>query len=385
MRVPSPPSIQELTHISPSTYAAARICRARAVWASLKTKPHVPEHPSAVLGMCFHSVLEKAATGELASTLDGVLGAAREWFDSKCRELYESAHALLRLKFSAPDRMPGYYLFRERAGVAALNAFVAPQPNTSLLHPRGGTRGSVVEKRLSSSDGKLVGRPDVVDMVKGEVIDYKTSCTTDDDLISEAELRQLRLYVHLAAENGFSMSTGVITRANGQRISARITPSEARAEATTAEDTLSQLNAAIKGGADFQHLATPSASTCKSCPYMAFCEPFWDSAGSDWMDDCGPQLEGSIVSVAHSTLAGLRLVSLVIDFRRGTVPDSTYTIEQIPTDWLLVDGSSLPAVGESLRVLHARQLDADPATLRADRTSTTLWSIPATAVGGARG
>jgi hypothetical protein len=384
MKAPNPPKIAKLPHISPSIYAAARLCRARAAWTGLKTRPRLPQHPSGILGLCFHAVVEKAATGELAAASDGALNAARDWFDGKCRELYESAHPLLRLKFRTPDRLPGYYLFRERAAVAALNAFTSPRARNAVQHPPSGTdsHNSIVERRFESSDGKLVGRPDVINALKGEVTDYKTGLCAGDDLISDAELRQLRLYVNLASENGISVNVGVIARANGRRLSVCITPLEASGEAKEAKDSLDELNEAIGAGADFRQLAEPSASGCRLCPCVPFCEKFWETAESGWLDDCGAQLEGSIAAIARSTLQGLHLVSLMVDVRRGTIPTGLYAVEQVPSDWLLVGESKLPEVGETIRILDARRLSADPTTLRVDRTATTLWSTAGTPPAG---
>jgi hypothetical protein len=378
MQLTGPIQLERLPYISPSIYAAARICGARGAWASLRNRPRLPEHPSLLLGLCFHSVVERAAGGELTTNSEEVLLTARESFDATCRELYAAAHPLLRAKFEEPDRLPGYYLYRERAAVAAVNVF-KPRPSVSPpLRPianRTYPTSMAAETRLKSADGLLVGRPDVVDAHRGEVLDYKTGIRGDNENISESELRQLRLYAHLASENGILIRTGVIVRANGRRISVGLFSKEIHAEVESARQLLSSLNRSIQSGATFRDLAMPSASGCRMCPCMAFCERFWESAEPTWLDECGIQLQGAITNVAHSTLQGMQLVSLTVEVGKGTSSKGLYTIEQIPEAWLLVERSAVPAVNENIRALDVRRSAADSTIVRADRATTMIWSI----------
>lgn len=384
MHILEPPKLEQLPYISPSTYTAADVCRARGAWTTLANRPQMPEHPAGLLGLCFHAVVERAAAGTLAFNSSEVLSAARKLFDSESRELYESAHPLLRAKFRAPDRMPGYYLCRERAAVAALEAFVPPARSRGNRSPLGSQqfRPATAERWLRSSDGLLVGRPDIIDAQRGKVIDYKTGRRAETEGISEAELRQLRLYAYLASENGISVSIGVIARANGRRLTVAISPIESRAEARRAEETRVDLNTAIRDGEGFNDLARPSGAGCRMCACMSFCERFWESAETSWADSCGVQLQGIIRAVAHSTLQGLRVASLCVEARGGTVPMGTYTIEQVPVDWLLAGAAELPRVGDAIRILDGRRPDPSAMIVRADRTATTIWSAERSTSGG---
>src|SRR5438445_432626 len=120
MLVPDAPVIRELRAITPSIYEALLVCKARADWTASGSRDRVPQHPSALLGTGFHSVVEQASRGRLPRDADGCRAAARDLFDSQTRGLLERAHPLLRAKFPSSTRLPFYYLFRERAAVRAV-------------------------------------------------------------------------------------------------------------------------------------------------------------------------------------------------------------------------------------------------------------------------
>lgn len=376
MELPQLPQLEQAPHITPSTYAAALLCQARAVWTASRNQPRLPEHPSSLLGIAFHLVVEKAAVGALTNDAEDVVGAARELFDSKCGELYDFAHPLLRAKFALPERMPGYYLFRERASLTAAEAFNSAPTIGGVRRPSGatGAPASATERWLKTADGMLVGRPDFIDGHKGEIVDYKTGLYGDDEM-SESEVRQLRIYAQLAQENGYTAKTGVIVRPDGRRLNVALVSADIQKESATAKEVLLGLNTAVANGTTFIDLASPKVDACRMCPCIPFCEPFWQRAEVSWADKVGVQIEGLVTRIEQSTLQGTDLVSLTTDVQRGTATPGSYTVEQIPASWLHVGGATLPDVGDRVRVTGGRIVECDSMTVRADRVGTVVWTL----------
>jgi hypothetical protein len=119
VRVPIPPDVVPLARISPSQYAAGRSCKARLAWTTAGRRGELPDHPKALLGTCFHAVVEAATTGRLSANNEELAAAAREMFDQLATAAYGRAHQLLRVKYQSVGVLPYYYLFRERAVLMA--------------------------------------------------------------------------------------------------------------------------------------------------------------------------------------------------------------------------------------------------------------------------
>lgn len=378
MRVPRPTIVSPLSQLSPSVYEALLRCRARGAWSAHGDRTAVPLLPKALLGICLHSALEEAHNGRLAG-LDGEarLAAARDAFDRRARAVYEQAHPLLRAKFSSPEKLPYYHLYRERAALEAVGS--AERIDHSAVGQTGdATQPSRVlaERRLVSTDALIVGRPDLIDTATQEVVDFKTGMAPDDGLaeMSEAEMRQLRLYVHLALDNGIVISRGVIARADGQRVSMAVSGEEAADEGRRAREVLTEYNS--RAGEPFDIAAQPSPENCKFCPCIPFCEAFWRSASPDWAEQCGIHLEGRVATVEGSTVQGLNLATLRVDGHRGTVAPGEVYVEQIPEIWITADGAGRPREGDIVRVAYGRVVsEASPQVVRVDRTATSVWTI----------
>jgi len=384
MRVPPAPDITPLKQLSPSAYEALLRCKGRAAWAAHGDRSVVPQHPKALLGTCLHSVVEEAHNGTLPSGLDEQtrLSLARQLFDRRAQTLYEQAHPLVRAKFSSPERLPYYNLYRERA---ALEALASAQRVEQAAPAAGASQPArfvrlYAERRLVSRDGLLVGRPDLIDAAAQEVVDYKTGTALDEavDAVSPAEARQLRLYVHLALDNGIPVSRAVVARADGRRAVIDVSKEEADAEGRKARGLLAQYNAAA--GVAFNKVAQPSPDTCRFCPCIPFCEIFWQVASPSWEEQCGVHVEGHITAVEASTLQGMKLITLRVGVQRGTLSAGEAFVEQIPEAWTTADGSSPPREGVVVRIVHARRAGGDvPLVIRADRTATSVWSATAEA------
>ncbi len=382
MHIPEQPAVKELKHLSPSLYEAARLCKARAAWIAFGDRDRVPAHPRALLGMCVHAVVEEAHHGRLPpGDEESRRAAARDTFDRKAKELHHAAHPLMRVKFPTPERIPYYYLFRERAAVLALATADRPSAERAPAAPSGAGAsappGALVETTLRSRDGLLVGRPDYVDAAAGEVVDYKTGSGPDDDPegLSESEARQLRLYVHLGRERGLELRRGAVVRVDGRRVALDVAEADAAAEGQRARETLGAFNA--KASAGFKELAEPSPDGCRYCPCIPFCEAFWEAAAATWLDQCGTHVEGTISAVNRAVVQNTALVTLELAVARGTVAPGGAVVQQLPEKWACVDGASAPEVGDVVRVVNCQLADdaGETALIRPDRLTTAVWTV----------
>jgi len=224
----------------------------------------------------------------------------------------------------------------------------------------------------------LVGRPDLIDCVAQEIIDYKTGVAPDEaeGAASAAEVRQLRLYVHLAFENGVAVSRAIVARADGHRASIDVSKEDADGEGRTARGLLAQYNNTV-GGA-FDESAQPSPENCSFCPCIPFCEAFWRTASPAWAEQCGVHLEGTVSSVDESTVQGMKLTTLRVEVQRGTVGSGDTFVEQIPNAWITADGTDAPRQGDAVRVVNGKlESEAPPQVIRVNRTATSVWSFAA--------
>lgn len=386
MNPPIRPPVRALTQLSPSLYEAALQCRARATWMALGDRDALPHHPRALLGIAVHAVVEAAHRGELSADDDDTRRqAARDLFDRKARQLHEDAHPLIRAKFKTAERLPFYNLFRERATAMALRvAADAGPPPVSEARDRSaaGQPRRVSEVRLVSKDGLLVGRSDHIAAAEGEVVDYKTSDGPEGDPtgITEAEARQLRLYVHLGLDNDLVLKRGVVVRSNGARAVLDVSAADAAAEGKRARDVLRVLNA--DAGRAFEDVATPSATNCRNCPCIPFCGAFWKTASAAWAPDCGTHAEGVISEVSRAVVQGAALLTLELRVDHGTVPLGVAVLQQMPEEWATAGGAAPPKVGDRVRAVNCRLGDAmpDKSVLHPDRVTTALWAVETEAI-----
>jgi hypothetical protein len=374
MLVPTPPSITKLERISPTLYEAALKCSARAAWIATGDRKVVPPHPRALLGIGVHAVLERARSGGIAGATEEErrTGAEKE-FDDKMREVFSAGHALLQAKFETPERLPFYNLYRARA--AQIAGDFAPAAAHQIAASREeGVRtfrsGVAFEPSLRSKDGRIVGRTDVLDAGNEAVVDYKTGNAAGSGVVTDSEARQLRLYAFLAAENGVIVRKGVIERADRSRAEIAITLSEAGEESRRALTVLDDYNR--HAGSAFDAAATPSAGNCKFCPCIPFCSAFWVRADESWAPECGTHVEG-IVSSAE----GDALVSVNVEVDRGTGIRGPGVVTRMSRDWLVFDGSAIPATGQKVRVTDVGYVSetSSPSVFRADRVTTALWRV----------
>jgi hypothetical protein len=330
-----------------------------------------------VLGTCFRAVVAAAHRGGSGGGGGFNADAARQLFDETAMGLYDRAHPLVRLKYRSLDRLPFYNLQRERAAIFA--ARIASTQRTSFSAPSSVPSTSVsrtqTESRLTSADGLIAGRPDHIDGSSQTVVDYKTGQA--EEPVSDSETRQLRLYAQLARDNGVAVSRGAIVRGDGSRSEISISAADAEAEASNARERLSDLNAAVRGGAAFGDLATPSTQSCRVCPCVPFCTAFWNGATAGWQPECGVHVQGAVVDIGCGQIQGVSLTSLLLAVQAGTISHDRALIEQIPTEWLTVEVSEFPSTGDVIRIVNGRLAGEEGTTsvIRVDKTLTALWRI----------
>ncbi len=379
MRLPDVPDVRQLTQLSASLYEALLMCRARAAWLAFGSRGMVPQHPKGLLGTCVHTVLQRSQSGAFSGSEGEIRAAARVVFDQEAKELYDRAHPLMRAKFSAPERMPYYYLFRERAALLATRIHSPP----STVGGRRSVSGRdarqptlLIETTMRSRDGLLAGRPDHIDGASGEVLDFKTGTSADDaSEISEAEARQLRFYAYLGSEAEMALTKGVIIRGDGTRLELEVPEGDAVAEGERARDSLQTFNSHVAGG--FEQLAQPAPRVCRYCPCIPFCEPFWRSVDPSWIDLSGPCVEGTINQVHTATVQGTELLTIDIAVTRGNLSPRTVTLQHLPLAWACADGSPTPGAGDVVRIVGGSVSEAPqgPTIILPNRVATAFWTV----------
>jgi PD-(D/E)XK nuclease superfamily len=379
MTLPRPPKPAKLTRLSPSTYEAARRCKARAAWLAFGDRGELPGSPAAILGTCFHKVAAAAQAGRLHAGGD-VESAARELFDKAAEEIFAKSHEMFKAKFGVKERLPSYYLRREEsvalARALSQNAGPPSDPRPSKQMPS--TRG--IEQSLQSKDGLLYGRPDFIDAVAGEVVDYKTRRESPDgpDEVTDQELRQLRLYAHLSNEQGIRIQRGRIVLANGKTLTVDLNEKDVQREARSAVNVLTSYNAAVDDKTTFEDIASPAAENCRYCPCMVICEAFWKKAEPSWQEHIGTQVQGKLISISKATAQGFNLITLQLDCAGGTIDKGAEVIlEQVPEEWLLGRLKTHPSLGDVVRIINAYVAVKAPGqtVLRADRSATEAWIV----------
>lgn len=374
---PAVPNARPISAIGPTLYAAMRQCRAKALWFAHGNRTALPAHPKALLGICMHSLMAQANRGQLTG-IDQTerLASARTSFDEKARELWTTAHPLLKAKFGQVERLPYYNLSRERAAIDAASvetaAYVQPPASAGQALQ---FRQSITETNLTSKDGLVAGRPDHLDRAAGELTDYKSSIGGGTE-VTPTEAQQLRLYAHLAEENGIAIARGHIVRADGRRASLRLDSAQGVAEGREARAALADYNR-LTATHTFEGLAQPSAESCAYCPCIPICEAFWRDAVPAWAEACGTHAEGRIAGIEGASVQGAGFKTFRLGECRGTVGGTEVFVEQVPESWINPDGSAQPAIGDRVRVVSGKiSGESTPPVVRMDRVASALWTVP---------
>ena len=372
MVVQRPPAIVKIDTISPTIYEAALKCVARASWEALGDRHRVPTQPRALLGIAAHAVFEHARrVGFPGDTVEERNKAAENLFDETVESLFRKTHPLIRAKFKTHEHIPFLNIYRARTTQRATRMEPRPRYDGRSASHNATRAHTLVESTLTSKDGHVVGRPDVIDADNATIVEYKTGTGPGEEAPTDAELRQLRLYAFLARENGIAIRRGIIERSNGGRDEVDISQTDAEAEGKRARGIVDEYNR--HAGRSFSDAATPSARACRYCPCIAFCTAFWETSDASWKTECGTQVEGTVDSVE-----GESLVSLNLNVSRGSGPTGPTVVTRLSRDWLTLHQMESPRTGEVVRVTDAAQVSdtSSPVELRADRDMTAIWRVP---------
>jgi len=263
--------LKPLVRTTPTIWSQMRLCTLRGALASNReVESWVLHDPRQWLGTAFHKVMEVADRVETGSE-----DAEHAWEAAVKQAAEAAALHPLDARYADPDRWPGYYLVRQRALASArsVNAERTPRPRARRGAGSGGAR-----RLLEGRGGRLCGRPD--HFGAGILTEYKStlpdSAWPGSSDVIEGFRRQLRLYAVLVAEVfGSWPMRGRVLAANGQTIDVPLVKTECEAEAESAIAALNLLNGQITFGSVPDALATPSPSSCRSCPFQCICPAFW--------------------------------------------------------------------------------------------------------------
>jgi RecB family exonuclease len=373
MKIPREPQPTAFASFSPTLYSSYLKCKAQAIWRHSTQSKEIPESPHAILGQCFHGVLESAkrpVTGDHESAKKHF----RTIFDTKARECLQKAHEFNRRKFGSFEELPFYYLTRERAVRLALASVVFGdhvEPDHDIVSR------NFVEKSLRSKDQLMQGRADFIDREKGQVIDYKSGDPTKlhADELSENEQLQLKFYASLAIDNDIEIAQGVIVRADGKTLAMDFDNASLEDFANTVKRDLSTFNSEIAQATTFQQFANAGPEVCSNCPCIPVCDEFWKNAKPEWVEHCGVNFEGVIDEVTeHKSQLYGDVVNLKMVQTKSTLEATDVHMNNIPRNWL-TDSIEPISAGTKVRVVKARSLDPkqELTELKFDKAFTTCW------------
>jgi RecB family exonuclease len=353
---PALPSSERLTSLSPTAFEAVRLCHLQGAFRQQGSGSPTSRNPAQVLGDLCHEVL-----GELVNT-----GAIREerWAealdplwqrvaDRTAQKVHQAPHEPSLT--GAPDHWPGYVIKRARLAKAARRLH-------DLLDRMDDGAEFMSEIPLSSADGRLQGRPDLI--VRGAtqtwIVDYKTGSVVDDDGVTPRPtyVRQLHFYALLERENAGRWPThGFLIPLNGPVLEVAIDPAASSGIGRDALQVIDSFNAVVPG----VQPAAPGPSACHYCAWVTRCGPFWEACDSSW--------DASIVAVAGVVQSAVRTaiggVSLVLDVHAGSVDAASIVVRNVS----LAEHPSVAEVSEGTEIalVNLRRLN------RSDEFALPPW------------
>lgn len=368
MNLPVWPVIRPLSKITPTLYNIGLACPSRALWTKYGNRVVFPTGPTAILGQAFHTVLESASRNKFRGDINVRIASAKKVFADSVQTTYDRSHPLVRWRWPTPNHLPRYALVQAEAALSALKFSESNSAKTFSCR-------YISERKLTSIDGLIEGRIDLIDNKSNEVIDYKSGFgLTSEKQITDQETRQLRLYAYLCIEHGINIDRGVIVRRDGTRNILPITDSSAYAEANFARDFRTKLIMDISMGASISDLAKPSKANCTFCPCRAICEPFWEVASPEWATNTGLCIEGFIIDTKKRETYLGSTIHLDIHITGGTANIGVRRTTVVPRILIDADGSSLPLPGQMIRIVDLAPDDGSE-VLRINRNRiTTFWS-----------
>lgn len=317
---PALPSSRDLVSLSPTAFEAVRLCRLQGAFRQQGNGSPASRNPTQVLGDLCHEVLEELVkTGAIreegwAETLDPLW---RRVADRTAEQVHQVPHD--PSLDGPPTQWPGYVIKRARLAKAARRLH-------DLLDTVGHGAEFVSEIPLSSADGRLHGRPDLIvrDATQTWIVDYKTGSVVDEDGLTPrpAYVRQLHFYALLEWENAGRWPTyGFLVPLNGPILEVAIDPAVSSGIGRDALQVIDSFNAVVPGAQP----AAPGPIACRYCAWATRCGPFWEACDSSWD---APMLAaaGVVQSAVRTAIGG---VSLVLDVHAGSVDTESVVVRNV--------------------------------------------------------
>ena len=290
-------AIEPISTISPSAFSTTRNCNLRGVLGAKSVPPLLPKGPAAHIGIIVHSMLEKAGKGQIDcdSTFDYVWNECLEHEEKKMSSSWTEQH------LSPLDDTFRYELKKQQCRLIVRKMY-----RTSSVRSSDGTTEEIKrEVRLRTSDGRVSGRVDAIELQNGRVtiVDYKTGALNPPEnskqgVAPDEYAQQLKLYASLYYEENDKWPDELqIVGLSGRSISVPVQPEECMDLLHEAKTIISRVNCIMRGSSSgyraiIGRLASPSPENCQFCRYRPACLPYWEakdlSAEMGWPDDvCG--------------------------------------------------------------------------------------------------
>lgn len=328
--MPAPSTSRPLATLSPSKIERLIACPLRVAFEQARPPGSAtsPES-SALVGLAVHRAIELFLRGA---------GLQRAW-EQACEELAEgggdprNVPTARRARLRLERRLPDLLLFIESRG-----------PSELLL-----------EHRLASVDGSVVGRLDLLVLGRRPcVIDFKSGLVDVEGVLDTPHQRQLALYVWLAATHLQREDVGAAWFSLRQGIVEVDVPHDQR------ESVVSLALAArhsYNERAPGPQPATPSTSACGRCESVGRCQEGWNALGDGRVERFGWGEAGRALISGPIVVADNGAAAVPIDVTEGTITGQA-TLTDIPQT--LVRGLD---IGNRLSIWRVARRAGEPLTL----------------------
>lgn len=340
------PDSRPITSVSPTRSAALVACALHVAY-SQHGQGQAPRSPQQVLGDVSHEVLEALVTSgairghawqdEIEPLWQAICGRVARPADPDPRETWRMA--------STPAGWPGYAIKRARLTKAAGRLH-------DLLMTADASAGLISETPMSTADGRLQGRPDLIvrDPSGSWVVDFKSGAVLEgpDQAPREAYVRQLHLYALLeAATSGRWPSRAFLLPLSGPVVEIPLDRAHAEMLLDEALAAVDAFNARVPG----PQPGSPAPQTCRYCPWSTACPEMWHAVDKSWAEQL-TAVCGLVTRAAHTQLGG---VTITLEVAAGSLTASAISIRAVspvehPSVAPLKPGDQVAVVG--LRQLH---------------------------------
>ncbi len=286
-----PPGLRPKPPATPSSYETLRLCQLQMIFRA----SHFPDRsgPFARLGTAVHRTLE-----ELWHLVPQSLSVLTPLFRRKGFEIFNDFLQEERSKASKNPRESSLPWPESECRDAQISMGLTAGRMLDGFRTLAGTSeelaNAVTEAPLTSRDGLLAGRPDLV-LTRGgnaSVVDYKSGNLSSPEVIARYS-RQTHLYAYLWHDvHGIWPTEGRLVNPISQsELSFPIASDEACVLAADAVRRLHEVSDAI----DVDKLASVG-DHCANCPFRPWCEPYWSATASEHQHKDRHDIEGRVLS-----------------------------------------------------------------------------------------